>query len=78
MQSEAMCLKTVSFVASAIVWAGVPVSSRAIGWPSVLLSGARCALTEGGEIIEFIAVTQYSINITAMRENAHYVISISE
>jgi hypothetical protein len=59
MQNEAICLKDRVLVASAIVWAGVPVSSRAIGWPIVLLSVAKSAVTEGGEIIEFIAVTQY-------------------
>jgi hypothetical protein len=54
----------------------VPVSSRAIGWPIVLLSGALKHSHRGGRDNRVYCRKQFLI--TAMREKVYYAFFISE
>ncbi|MCL4555940.1 MAG: hypothetical protein M1572_03510 [Gammaproteobacteria bacterium] len=41
-------------MAATIMGAGIPVNSRAIGWPKILLFNDQVVVHRGGEKIEFM------------------------
>jgi len=58
-------------LSAAIMGAGIPVNSRAIGWPKILLTNDQNVVDRGGRENRVYARKQQN-NHLAMREKAYY------